>query len=428
MNNKLLKFINNSPTSFHTVLNIKQVLSDVGFEEISEGREWNLQKGKGYFVSRNNSSLIAFKIPDSDFRGFMIGSAHSDSPCFKLKSNFAFDDGLYSKLSCERYGGMINSTWLDRPLSVAGRVVISANDGVKSMFVDVKEPVAVIPNVAIHLNKSANENTTYNAAVDLIPLYCCVGSQTPALLKLISDKLQINAEDILTTDLFLYNADKGFVWGDFISAPRIDDLQCVFSALEGFISAEDTESMPVLAVFDNEEVGSSTKQGADSDFLTSVLSKCISSTNACKGALSDYFANSFMLSCDNGHAVHSNHPELTDKNNCVKPNGGVVIKYNANQKYCTDAVSSALVKVICKRADVPFQEYSNRSDLPGGSTLGNIANTHASMITADVGLAQFAMHSAFETAGSKDTEYMTLFMKKFFSSALRINKDNLYII
>lgn len=428
MNKKLLEFIKNSPTAFHTVLNIKDALLNAGFEELSEGREWILEKGRNYFVSRNDSSVIAFKIPESEFRGFMISSAHSDSPCFKLKSNFAFDDGIYSKLSCERYGGMINSTWLDRPLSVAGRVVVSANNGVKSLLVDIKEPVAIIPNVAIHLNKSANENTTYNAAVDLVPLYSCANSEVSGLIQVISDKLQVNTEDILSTDLFLYNADGGYVWGDFISAPRIDDLQCVFTSLQGFLAAGESESVAVLAVFDNEEVGSSTKQGADSDFLQGVLSKCISSTTDCNGTLSDCFANSFMLSCDNGHGVHPNHPELTDKNNCVKPNGGVVIKYNANQKYCTDAVSAALVKVLCKRAGVPFQEYSNRSDLPGGSTLGNIANTHTSMITADIGLAQFAMHSAFETAGSKDTELMSAFMKEFFDSSLRLSENNIYEI
>ncbi len=426
MNNKLLDFINNSPTAFHTVENIKKALINEGYEEIKEGRDWCLQRGKGYFVTRNDSSIIAFSIPKTDFNGFMIGCAHSDSPCFKLKSNSSFEDGLYVKLSCERYGGMINSTWLDRPLSVAGRVVVAAENGVSPLLVDVKKPVAVIPNVAIHLNKNANENTTYNAAVDLVPLYSCVGSETPSLLHSIAESLQINTEDILSTDLFLYNSDLGVEWGDFVSAPRIDDLQCVFSALNGFLSAKESGSMPVLAVFDNEEVGSSTKQGADSNFLVSVLSKCISSVLGCIGNLTDYLANSFMLSCDNGHAVHPNHPELTDKNISVMPNGGIVIKYNANQKYCTDAVSAALVKLLCKRAQVPFQEYSNRSDLPGGSTLGNIANTHASMLTADIGLAQLAMHSAFETAGSKDTEHMSLFMSEFFSSSLKVDADGFY--
>ncbi len=428
MNSKLLDFINNSPTAFHTIKAVKDILTENGFNELYEGKDWILNKGESYFVTRNQSSLIAFTVPNTDFKGFMIGSAHSDSPCFKLKSNSSFEDGLYVKLSCERYGGMINSTWLDRPLSLAGRVVVSANDCVKSHLVDFKEPLAIIPNVAIHLNKNANENTTLNAAVDLVPLYSCVSADAVSVTERIADYLQIDSKDILSADLFLYNPDKGTVWGDFITAPRIDDLQCVFTSLQGFISAEDGSSMPVLAIFDNEEVGSSTKQGADSDFLTSVLSKCIDSIDECNRSLSDFIANSFMLSCDNGHAVHPNHPELTDKNNCVKPNGGVVIKYNANQKYCTDAVSSALVKLLCKRAGVPFQEYSNRSDLPGGSTLGNIANTHLSLITADVGLAQFAMHSSLETAGSKDTEYMFAFLKEFFSSSLSRSEDGAYSI
>lgn len=428
MNNSLLKFIENSPTSFHAVKNIKAVLLSNGFEELCEGREWNVLKGHSYFVSRNSSSLIAFKVPVGDFTGFMIGTAHCDSPCFKLKANPTVDDGTYVRLSVERYGGMINSTWLDRPLSLAGRVVTSSPDGIRSSLVNINKPVALMPNVAIHLNRNVNENTTYNPAVDLVPLYSASDTDTPSIMKLVADTVNVQESDILSTDLFLYNPDKGTVWGDFISSPRIDDLQCVYSALTGFVSADFKASMPVLSVFDNEEVGSSTKQGADSDFLNVVLTKTLASLGMDTNVLADKLANSFMLSCDNAHAVHPNHPELTDKSNSVKLNGGVVIKHNANQRYCTDGISASLVKSLCNRCDVPYQEYANRSDILGGSTLGNIANTHISVPTADVGLAQLAMHSSYETAGAKDTEYMAKLMECFYSASIRLLYDGNYEI
>lgn len=426
MNCELFDFISGSPTPFHTVDNIANILSARGFLQLNEGEKWNVEKGKGYFVSRNKSSLIAFKVPKGDFKGFMIGATHSDSPCFKLKSNAHITDGAYLRLSSERYGGMINSTWLDRPLSLAGRVLLSVNDRIETKLVDVKDPVAIIPNVAIHLNRNANEGVTYNPAVDLVPLFRLKETNAPSVLDLVSASLGVTSDDILSADLFLYNPEKPVHWGDFISAPRIDDLQCVFASVKGFVSSSVVDSVPVLAVFDNEEVGSSTKQGADSDFLNITLSKLTHSLDMKDTDFADKLTNSFMLSCDNGHAVHPNHPELTDANNSVLPNGGIVIKYNANQRYCTDAVSSAIVKTLCGKAGVPYQEYSNRSDIPGGSTLGNIANTHISVITADIGLAQFSMHSSYETAGSKDTEYMVNLMDKFFSSSLEMITDGNY--
>lgn len=421
MNNRLFDFIEKSPTAFHTVANITRTLSENGFVQLKEGSVWNLQKGKGYFVTRNGSSVIAFKIPDNIPQSFMIAASHSDSPCFKLKENSVFSENGYTKLSCEKYGGMINSTWLDKPLSVAGRVVFKDGDTIKSVLVDAKEAKAIIPNVAIHLNRKANEESTLNAAVDLVPLFA-TGDAKEDLFISICELAGTTKENILSCDLFLYNMDKGVCWNDFISAPRLDDLQCVFASLEAFVGSDSENSIPVLAVFDNEEVGSSTKQGADSDFLSNVLSKISDSMEL------DILSSSFMLSCDNGHAVHPNHPELTDKNNSVTLNGGVVIKYNANQRYCTDAVSSSLVKVLCDRAQVPYCAYANRSDIAGGSTLGNIANTHASMITADIGLPQLSMHSSFETAGKDDTEYMYKLLCEFFSSSLTRIDENTYKI
>lgn len=427
MNKELFEFIEKSPTAFHTVENIRAVLLSCGFSELNFSKPWNIKSGENYFVTRNSSSLIAFKVPKSSVSSFMITASHSDSPCFKLKDNPVYSENGYTKFSCEKYGGMINCTWLDKPLSIAGRVICDDNGTVKSSLVDFKEPVAIIPNVAIHLNRKVNEETTLNPAVDLVPLFS-LDDKSKDFMASLSQLALVDIEKILSSDLYLYNPEKGICFGDFISSPRLDDLQCVFASLTAFIQSCNEEGMPVLAVFDNEEVGSSTKQGADSDFLESVLTKVAQSLGITPSQYTEILSQSFMLSCDNGHAVHPNHPELTDKNNSVRMNAGVVIKYNANQRYCTDAVSSALVKTLCNRANVPYQSYSNRSDIAGGSTLGNIANTHLSVITADIGLAQLAMHSSFETAGKDDTAHLKNLLKEFFSSSLKSIDNNSYTI
>lgn len=415
MNAKLFEYIAASPTAYHACAHTAEILTDNDFTELFESEKWALEVGKGYFVRRNGSSVIAFKIPKGDFGGFMIAASHADSPCLKIKENPEIADKHYVKLSVETYGGMIYSTWLDRPLSVAGRVTVKTEKGIEIRLVDTKDPIALIPNVAIHMNRSANSGMNYNAAVDLIPLY--EGGEKKDIFKgLIAKAAGVSVEDIVTTDLFLYNPQNGYEWGDFISAPRLDDLQCAFSSLEAFLGAKDGSGLPVCAIFDNEEVGSQTKQGAASTFLYDVLSRIA------KALGEDYcrlVANSFMLSCDNAHASHPNHPEFSDRNHTVWMNEGVVIKYNANQKYTSDAVSAAIFKLIAEKAGVPTQYYANRADMGGGSTLGNIANTQVSLNTVDIGLAQLAMHSSFETAGSKDTEYMVRALTEFYSSSLK---------
>ena len=426
MNKDLLKFIEASPTAYHAVENIKAELLDLGFTELCEGKEWDIEKGKDYFVTRNGSSVIAFKVPEDDFEGFMIAASHSDSPAIKIKENPELKDKYYVRLSTEKYGGMIDSTWLDRPLSIAGRVLIEANGGVSTRLVDFKEPCAIIPNVAIHLNRKVNEGVSLNAAVDMLPLLCLANDENESLMSKVAKLLGVTEDYILSSDLILYNCQKGVEWGDFVSAPRLDDLQCVFASLVAFERAEFYSSIPVFAVFDNEEVGSRTKQGADSAFLASTLKKLCSSLGLSDVEFGDKVANSMMLSCDNAHGVHPNHPEMTDSNHQCVLNGGVVIKYNANQSYCTDGLSAALIKTICHSGFLPYQPYTNRADIAGGSTLGNIANTQLSMISADIGLAQLAMHSSFETAGSKDTEHMADLLRTFFEASLRMKADGEY--
>ncbi len=418
MNEKLFDYISASPTPFDAVSAAAAMLDEKGFTELFEGEDWNIKNGEGYYVIRNGSSLTAFMVPKGGFSGYSIAAAHCDSPCFKIKENADNGDRFYARLSAEKYGGSIFYTWFDRPLSIAGRVVIKTERGISARNVDLKGTQAVIPSVAIHFNRKVNEGFAPDPKSDLIPLYGLNGEAS--LISRVAEKLGVKEEDIVSHELSVYAAERGREWNGLISAPRLDDLMCAFAGLEAFISAAPKKSLPVLCLFDNEEVGSATKQGALSTFLADTLFRISSAAGA------DHFkalASSFMVSCDNAHAVHPNHPELADARHRAYMNGGVVIKRNASQKYATDAVSSALFRMICDKAGVPVQHYANRADIPGGSTLGNISSAQVSVSTVDIGLAQLAMHSAFETAGAKDTEYMTKALREFFSCSLSVSKD-----
>lgn len=423
MNKMLFEYIKRSPTAYHACESAAKILTGAGYTELYEGGDWNIAEGGKYFVRRNGSSLIAFRGAEKCKNGFMITASHSDSPCLKIKDNASLAAGGYERLSTEVYGGPIYSTWLDRPLAIAGRVSVASEEGVEIKLVDSKTPCVIIPNVAIHMNREVNTGFKFNAAVDLIPLYGDDHTEKK-FVDFLSELVGAEKDDVLAYDLYVYNCQDGAEWGSFISAPRLDDLQCAFASLTAFISAKGGESAQVYALFDNEEVGSSTKQGAASTLLYDTLERI------CEVTGGDYrraVANSFMVSCDNAHAVHPNHPEYADKNHTVKMNEGVVIKYNANQKYTSDGVSSAVFKLICEIADVPYQCYCNRADMPGGSTLGSIANTKVSVKTVDIGLAQLAMHSSFETAGAKDTEYMVRALTKFYESAIEESANGIKI-
>ena len=421
INSQLLDFIARSPTAFHAVENVKDTLTAAGFRELYETEDFSLVPGEGVLVRRNGSSLIALRVPERPPIGFLLAAAHSDSPCFKLKENSAAPspDG-YVRLGVEKYGGMLCAPWLDRPLSLAGRVALRSDGRVVTRLVDLRRPVALIPNLAIHMDRSANEGKAYDAHVDMLPLFSLSGEMKPETLA--AQALGVKEENILSKDLFLYPCTSGTVWGaeeEFISSPRLDDLQCVFGCLRGFLEAKPSESMSVLCVFDNEEVGSASKQGADSTFLSDVLRRVCLALGMDESAILRCAANSFMVSADNAHAVHPNHPEHADRSEKPVPNGGVVIKYNANARYTTDSVSAALFSEICRAAEVPVQRYSNRADKPGGSTLGNISLSHVSLESVDIGLAQLAMHSCYETAGAKDTEYLIRAMREYFSRSFR---------
>ena len=427
---KLIKFIEDSPTPFHTVKNIKDELLSHGYTELSESKEWIIEQGKKYFVIRNGSSIIAFAVPNCEFKNILICAAHSDSPCFKIKPNAQHEaSGCYTKLNCEKYGGMIYSTWLDRPLSIAGRVVCSTAKGIKSYLVNLKDESCVIPNLAVHMQRDINNGYIYNLQTDMLPL---IGNQTykDEFINKITENINIPADSIIDYDLYLYNKECGTIWGDkeYFSAPRIDDLQCVYAAKEAFINSENANAINVLAVFDNEEVGSLTKQGARSTFAHDTLTRIKEALGMSDSAFIKTIASSYMVSADNAHAVHPNHAEKADITSQPKMNRGIVIKYNANQQYTTDSVSAAIFKRILKNADIPYQEFANRSDIPGGSTLGNLLNQQISLNTIDIGAAQLAMHSAYETAGGKDTSYLIDGLKAFYKANLTPVSDGEYEI
>ena len=419
MNQALFSYIAACPTAFQAAAHTAALLEAEGYRLLRETEEWTLEPGGRYYVMRNGSSLIAFRLPKGRPVGFMMTAAHGDSPTFKIKENAELAGEYETRLSVEGYGGMLCASWMDRPLSVAGRAMVRTEDGVAMRLIDLHDDLALIPNVAIHMNREANNGTKYNFAVDMQPLY----GEKGGFRRRIAEAAGVAEEDLLTHDLFLYNPQPGVEWGGYISAPRLDDLQCAFASLQGFLTAGESQSAAVYCLFDNEEVGSQTKQGAASTFLRETLERICDALGL---TLRTMAAGSFLLSCDNAHAVHPNHPEYADKNHAVRMNGGVVIKYNASQRYTTDAVSAALFQTVCEEAGVPFQRYANRPDMAGGSTLGSIANTQVSLNMADIGLAQLAMHSAFETAGAEDTAHMVQALKTFFGMTLRSGGDGTY--
>ncbi len=425
---KLISFIKRSPTAYHAVDNIKNILKESGVLPLSEADDQKIAFGQSYFITRNMSSLIAFTIPENP-KGFMICASHSDSPCFKLKPDFQKKAaGGFITLDCEKYGGMINSSWLDRPLSVAGRIAVKGEHGIEMKLVNIDRDLLVIPNVCIHFNRSVNDGFKYNAQNDLSPLYA-TGSDSTKLMELVAKQAKVKKKNIISHDLFVYDRTAGTVWGadgEFFSSPRIDNLQCAYATLDGFMSSTNDSCIKVYALFDNEETGSSTRQGAASTFLFDTLVRICESLGISQTEYRRMLCSSFMLSADNAHALHPAHPELYDPLNAPVMNKGVVIKFNAAQRYTTDALSGALFKQICERAGVPTQSFANRSDVAGGSTLGNISNNSVALPTADIGLSQLAMHSAYESAGCLDTWHMCRAVSEFYKSFVRCTNDSTY--
>ncbi len=416
--NELLSFISRSPSCFHAVESIKEMLLDAGYAALNEADRWDIQHGGKYFVTRNDSSVIAFALPDGAPNAFLMAAAHSDSPTFKVKENPEVAGGAYVKLNTEKYGGMLMSTWFDRPLSVAGRIVVKIGDRFESKLVNIDRDLLIIPSVAIHMNRNANDGMAYKANIDTVPLYGDENAKG-TFMTLVALAAGVEEKDILGHDLFLYSRDAGTLLGynnEYIASPKLDDLECAYALTKGLIESGESNAVKICAVFDNEEVGSETKQGAASSFLRDTLRRI---TNAISLNEEDYqrcLANSFLISADNAHAIHPNHPEYADAGNAPVMNGGIVIKYNANQRYSTDAISAAMFKTVCNKAQVKYQTFANRSDMLGGSTLGSIANTLVPVRTVDIGLAQLAMHSIYETAGVSDLDDLVKAMTVYYGN------------
>lgn len=420
----MLEFIESAPTAFHAIDNICHELDRACYVRLQENEIWKIVPGGRYYFTRNLSSIVAFQIPECGFSHFQIIASHSDSPCFKLKPNAARESaGCYAQMNVEKYGGMLMSTWMDRPLSIAGRILVKDEGGISTRLVNVDHDLALIPNMPIHFNRDANDGMAYNAQIDMMPVY---GSAGADYMEIIAENAEVEKENIVGSDLFLYNRAWGSVWGaenEYFSIGRIDDLECAYASLRAFLKAKACDHINMLCVLDNEEVGSGTKQGADSTILSEAVRRISFALGAAPQALEAALAGSFMLSADNAHAVHPNHPEKYDVDNRVYMNKGVVVKFNANQKYTSDGVSAAVFEQICAAAGVPVQHFANRSDIAGGSTLGNVANAHISLNTVDIGLAQLAMHSAYETAGVADVEYMIRAMRAFYETEIDVQAD-----
>lgn len=425
---QLLNFIENSPTAYGAVDTAAKILEEQGFVRLGAQDAWTLQPGQGYYTVQNGTSMIAFCMPAKQINGIMLAASHSDSPTFKLKAVCEADTGEYIKLNTERYGGMILSTWLDKPLSLAGRLIVKSENGIQAVNVKVDRDLVLIPNVAIHQNRKHNDGFAFNAQTDMMPLYG-MSSAKGMLLTQVAEAAGVSAENVIGSDLYLYNRTPATIWGAddaFFSAPRIDNLMCAYGTLMGLLQSATAENtLQVWACFDNEETGSRTKQGAGALWMRDVLERICEASGA---DLRRVLPASMMLSADNAHAKHPNHPELSDAQNAPRMGGGVVIKANASQSYATDGISCALFSEMCKRAGVPTQNFANRSDSPGGSTLGSIADTLLPMNTVDIGMAQLAMHSSYETAACADNEYLVNASRAFFETEIKLDADGNYHI
>ena len=418
----LCDFLDASHSVYHAAAYLADELEKAGYSRLSEAHSWELVPGGKYYLVRGGTAVMAFRTPTDAPKGFLMSASHSDRPTFKVKENGELA-GAYTRLAVERYGGMLIAPWMDRPLSIAGRVMVETENGVESRLVDIDRDLLMMPNVAIHMNRSANDGYKWNPAVDTLPLLG--GKDAKGKLQQLLE--QEAGGKILGHDLYLYVRQKASIWGldnEYISSAALDDLECAWGCTQGFLKAGSSGSIPVLCVFDSEEVGSSSVQGAASNLLIDLLDRICGSL---KLNLKQMLAQSFMVSADNAHALHPNHPELADPTNAPTLGGGIVLKFNASQRYCTDGVSAALFRKVCAGAEVPVQTYCNRADIPGGSTLGNISLGHVSVPTADIGLPQLAMHSCYETAAVADAIYLEKAMEAYYGSSLEI-RDNYILI
>lgn len=427
-NKRLLDFISLSPTGYQAVEESCRLLEEAGFKALDLSEKWQLQKGCGYYVTQNMSSLIAFRVPEEGFAPFAIAESHCDSPAFRIKRGAEVKSDRYLQLNTEIYGGPVLCTWFDRPLTAAGRLSIRTESGVESRAVFIKRPLFVIPTLAPHLNREINNGYKFAANKDMLPLMGSVQTEGK-LLELLAEEAGCEKDDILAWDLYAVNLEKGYSFGveeEYLASPRIDNLSSVFASVDALINCKPCGMIPMAVVFNKEEIGSTGRDGAESTFLSDVAQAIAESLGATSGDLRRAVAGSFALSADNGHAVHPNHPEKSDPCDRSYLGGGIMIKQSP--AYSTDGFSAAVFKAVCEKADVPVQFYSNRADMRGGSTLGNISIAQFTVPTVDIGLPQLGMHSSCEVVGKDDPARMEKAMETFFSCTLIKKGDSAFEI
>lgn len=430
INKGLLSFIDKTPNAYYCVNNIKKILKKNGYQELKENESWDIvARGGKFYVIRNDSSIIAFNGGrlDTQEDRFNIVAVHGDSPSFRIKKNPDMYDGMYLKLNTSNYGGEIDYSWFDRPLSIAGRVVSRNYGYLTKSLINIDKDLLVIPSQAYHINREVNKNASFNRQTDMLPIMALTDKKDlDSIIRENLKKQDIDFTKIYDYDLYLYNRDKAKQIGandEMILAPRLDDLACVYPALQALIDSENEDVINVLSVFNNEEIGSLTEQGADSSFLNDVLSRIAYERNFYLGTA---LAKSFMISADNAHATHPNAEFKSDPTNKVELNKGVVIKYHNN--YTTDASSGAIYKLICDDINVPYQDFECRSDMICGSTLGGLSQSHVSIDSVDIGIPQLAMHSANETIGSKDVMHMYNSLLEFYNSIIEKENNKIKIL
>lgn len=409
----MLDFIYESPTQFNAVEVSAETLEKNGFEKLNPKENWKLEVGKKYYTTKNSSALVAFKINSDEIEkeGFRIIGSHTDSPGFRIKPNAEMEScGAYLKLNTEGYGGMILSTWLDRPLAMAGRVFLRGENPFKPVekIVNINKPVCIIPNLAIHMNRSINDGYKYNKQTDMLPLVGLINEQLEKdnyMVKLLASELEVEVEEIIDFDIFLYEYEKGCFTGangEFISTGRLDNLSMYYSSVEALLDSDSKSGISIAVGFDNEEVGSSTKQGADSNMLLNILERICISLGKDRQQFFEAIENSFIISSDLAHAVHPNVNGMADPTNRPVMGKGPVIKVHAGQAYTSDGYSISVYKEICRECGVEYQEFVNKSDQRGGSTIGPISSTHIDIPSVDIGAPILSMHSIRELGCSED--------------------------
>ena len=409
----MLDFIYKSPTQFNAVEVSAEMLEKNGFKKLNLKENWKLEVGKKYYTTKNSSALVAFKVNSDEVEkeGFRIIGSHTDSPGFRIKPNAEMEScSAYLKLNTEGYGGMILSTWLDRPLAMAGRVFLRGENPFKPVekIVNINKPVCIIPNLAIHMNRSINDGYKYNKQTDMLPLVGLINEQLEKdnyMVKLLASELNVEVEEIIDFDIFLYEYEKGCFTGaneEFISTGRLDNLSMYYSSVEALLDSDSKSGISIAVGFDNEEVGSATKQGADSNMLLNILERVCISLGKDRQQFFEAIENSFIISSDLAHAVHPNVNGMADPTNRPVMGKGPVIKVHAGQAYTSDGYSISVYKEICRECGVEYQEFVNKSDQRGGSTIGPISSTHIDIPSVDVGAPILSMHSIRELGCSED--------------------------